>query len=1424
MEHETKSNMRTLHVSILFSLILIFSLPSYADDFVGHYDVRRLTVSDGLPGNTIHDIRQDNNGLLWMAGTGGLACYDGYRFVSFNQFGGPSTLGIPRHIGRLYLTPSRDQLWLSTATYNQFCYDLQRGRFIDYTGRGDQDRPYRKLVPASHGIWLVSNTYGLRQVTKINGNYTTTDYTVTNRRLPDNHVNAVAEDCNGIIWAATTKGLVRIDPQGHTRAYLRNYDLMGCFTYGDKIMAYKKLGQTAYIFNSKGRLLKKSHLPSPLGHVNAIRGVINWQGKWVIFTGNTSFALDAKTGQFSKPADYQIPNGSLYSTIGDLQFVGNRTGDLWIFPKHGKVQVLKLFNNTYQSREHNSIFSVTRGKDGLYYIGSYGGGLFVYNRNTGKVTQFTASDRDPIILTNYILYVTTDRSGCIWIATENGGVACLVPGENIADYQFIGSSVQGDWTNSISHLNSLGNGNLEVETKAKKLYTYNIFSGLFSLDGTTEHAISGSVVDNQGRVWQATRGGGVSIDGHEMKVTTDGKKVEANDYTAIAKDRYGRIWLGTWGYGLLLAKTVKGGTVQAIQAITSQYNESRINDIAITPNRIFVSTYNGLYAADLRRQEIRPGDFMLYHSAARNFPADEVLCVYPTAHDIVWVGTVGGGLVRCDFSHGIKGMSYKMLTTRDGLSNNNIRSIIADTKGNLWVGTDAGISRVTSDGRYVRRYILTDNVLSNTFTKDCAVRLANGQLAFGTANGMVLLNPANDKIVKTPGNIVPFISDLYVNGISVYEGLDSVITDRAIPQTQKITLDHNQNSVTFFYSSCDYHNITSQAYQYYLEGVDHNWRPVTVENRVEYSNLSPGTYTFHLRLVDQTGPGKERTLIVHISEPWYNTIWAWFCYLIIFAVIALLIYRNAKERLRMHQQVRLETQIADFRTEFFTHITHEFRTPLAILQTAIEHVSRPGNPSRKDIQTAQRGIRRLLRLVNQFLEYRKIETGKLRLQVEKDDIIAFAQDVFLDFRVIAEQKHINMNFTPYEKHAELFFDHRLVESVLYNLLSNAVKYAPENSTVVFYIKNHDKVLDFIVEDNGPGIDDEQLKHLFHPFMEGNVSKGGMGIGLYTSYQMALLHHGMLSYSNVLPHGARFTLSIPKEWDYQPEEYDSRNHTLGSHDDKHYEEIIREMAPEAINSQRVAIIEDDADMQEQLSTEIGAFFQTNVYGNGKDAIEGITANPPSLILCDIMLPDTNGYEIVKKLRSEKDLADTPVIMLTALDDEDHQIKGYKVGADDYMVKPCNYHLLIARMIQLITWHEKRKAELPAAEIPQEDNTEKNIISSNPVVLTSRTDKRFRQQVEAVVSQHLGDPTMSVDRLAEMMSMGRTKFYGKVKDIFGMSPNKYLLARRMEAAAELLDEGKYNVSEASYRVGFADPTYFNKCFKAHFGMVPSKYKKR
>lgn len=1426
--------------TIIFRLLLVaattwWQIQAEGSNLVGRFKVRHITSLQGLPGNTVRDIQQDGDGFLWMAGTGGLARFDGYRFVSFNSFGYARTNSIPRHIGDLLMSPDGSQLWVSTATYNQICYDLRLGRFVDYTGRGDEEHPYRRIACMRGGVWMWSNTDGVRHVSKDAGGYVTRDYTVATGSLPSNCVRRVAQDGEGNVWVATDKGLARIDTTGKAHTLLKGVSLMGCYAHGNSVMAYRKQGQTAYIYSSDGKLLRRSALPSAMGHVSAMRAVFPWQGKWMIFTGDATFALDMATGVFTKPQDCQIPNGSSLGHVGGKWFVSNQSsGSLWMFPDRGAVKRLDLLTNPTQTRERNSVFSVAQGKDGKFYIGSYGGGLFVYDDNAGVVGHYTAEDRDPIIFSNYVLFVTTDRSGCVWVSAENGGVSCLTPANNMAQYYLVDESHQGDWTNDVLRILPESNGTLQVETKNNRVYDFSLSTLTFSNARPVGHSIWSAFTDSRHRTWETTRGEGLRVNGKTVQVYAGSKRLETLDFTSAAEDSRGRIWIGTWGQGLLLVERIDGLKVHTRLIISSQYNENRVNKISPSSDgRLYVATYNGLYAADVSHARVSPNDFVLYHLSGGNFPADEIYCVCPDKRGIVWVGTIGGGLVRCDFSRGIRNMTFKSLTVRDGLSNDNIRSLVLDRHGYLWVGTDDGLSRVDVKDNYIRRYDLTNHVLGNTFSTNCASLLSDGRLAFGTAYGLVIINPALDRrdmarTVPQP----PLISDLRVNGASIYEGLDTVIMDRALMLTDKVRLSHTQNSLTFYFSSCNYREIPSQAYQYYLEGLDRRWRGVTGESRAEYSNLSPGNYVFHLRSVSPNGPGKETVLRVHIAQPWYNTVWAWLVYIAVVGTVCYVLWRNARERFRMHQQVQLEKQVAEFRTDFFTHVTHEFRTPLAILQNAVGRLAESEGNSRKNIQTAQRGIRRLLRLVNQFLEYRRVESGKLPLQVANGDIIVFVQDIFHDFLAMASQKDVTLNFMPFAHHYDVVFDHNLVESVVYNLLSNAIKYTPDHGTVSMTVRHYEAghLLQIVVEDTGNGIQGEQRQNLFRPFMEGHVSKGGMGIGLYTSYRMAMVHHGTLQYSDVTPHGARFTFALPDNADgYSEEEYAKASHAAkNGNEEAHYQEVIREMAPKALNSQTVAIVEDDPDMQEQIVREVGNYFQTVAYSTGQAGIDGIAEVKPSLILCDIMLPDMDGYQVVSKVKSTDGLRDIPVIMLTALDDERHQIKGYQVGADDYMIKPCNYHLLIARMMQLIRWHETNAAKARqtpfVAEPDMAGNKPHGSGEGGAVIITSQADKRFREQLEIIVSRHIDDQTLSVDRLAEMMSMGRTKFYGKVKDIFGMSPNKYLLSRRMDEAGRLLEEGRYNVSEVSYRVGFSDPAYFNKCFKQHFGMVPSKFKER
>jgi signal transduction histidine kinase/AraC-like DNA-binding protein len=613
-----------------------------------------------------------------------------------------------------------------------------------------------------------------------------------------------------------------------------------------------------------------------------------------------------------------------------------------------------------------------------------------------------------------------------------------------------------------------------------------------------------------------------------------------------------------------------------------------------------------------------------------------------------------------------------------------------------------------------------------------------------------------------------------------------------------------------------------------MEGVDEDWRPMTSINYADYNNLLPGKYVFHLRALSHDKWGDTHTLTITISQPWYNSWWAWLIYIVLIIVLGLYMYNNARERLRLHEQMKVEKQVTEFRMNFYTNITHELRTPLAIIQGAVNKLQ-IDSTSKAAMQTAQRGTKRLLKMVNQLMEFRKVNTGNMLLSVEQDDIITFVREVYHDFWTISEQKGLSMTFMPFAKHHIMLFDKQMMETMTYNLLSNAIKYTPEKGSIAVKIKRESQDgKDFIaitVEDNGPGISKEQQANLFQPFMHGNVSTGGMGIGLYTSHRMASLHHGSLEYKRI-GGASLFTIKVPDTENEYSEDEHKRSLALDTtYQKQEYndEQILREPLPDSFNDITIAIIEDDYDMMEQISSEVAKYFHVNRYLNGQSALESITADnakQPALIICDAMLPDMEGFDIVKQLKSDADTAHIPIIMLTALNDEQHQLRCYEAGGDDYMVKPCNFRLLIGRAVQLIQKNSKKQNAKP---VNNETVVATTTSPQHPSIIISAADKHFIDRLNIIISQHLGNSELNVDMMAEKMGMGRTKFFNKTKELTGMSPNKYLQNERMRVAADLLKNGELTVSEVSYKVGIQDASYFNKCLKAHYGVVPSKYGK-
>lgn len=1443
------------HILHILAALLIASGLSAAEKAGFNLLSRRISVQNGLAGNTINQLVQTADGYIWMATNNGLTRYDGYSAVNYSSVSDDPRQHLEARLGRIICDERQQLLWMSTATYQNACYDLRQKRFVDWTGCHETRRQLNKLFlsPSGRGMFFYGNEQGVRRSQRHQeGSFSVTDYTLHGATLPSDNVLLLLEDSAHNIIMPTDNGLTMLTPDDNPRQFLKGTAFISAATDGQHTYLLSSEGE-AIVLDTQGTETMRSRLPSPMGSVSKVNVSFVWQGRWMVFTPRGTFTMSTKNGVWSmgKP-DESLSDGLDQGSLPGYHFVADREGCLIIFPDKAAAKKMQLIPNARFMDNRGRKFHIAADNEGRLFIATYGNGLFVWIPDTETIRHFTAEDPNPIIRTNYLVDCICDRGGCLWLGSEATGAYTLsVMTDATINYALPEPQHQGDWANAVSALAQKRNGNIIIGTREGGVYEYNLKTADMTKLDSRQSSVTGSFVDADGNMWFSTRGEGLLYNRQLYQKDDTLHYLPENKVGHICQDARGRIWVGSWDGGLLMTERPHEDLRLTFrQYLTADMNERRIRALQIdSQGLLYVGTNNGIYLLDTREANIADVSFRAYNTANGRFAHDEVFCLYLTGDTTLWVGAAGSGVLKCRVTPNGDISVLQRITTREGLANNNVYSIIEDGYGYLWVGTEEGISRINTVNNIVNTYQPSPVLQGNVATEDCVLRTREGQLLFGTNYGMVVITPTP----STRGNAAAgrtHITDLHINGTSIYrdERLLALLND------DNVRLEHTQNTLTVFYSNFDYDNTQASLYQYYLEGLETGWQPLTTSNHAEYSQLSPGTYVFHLRALSETNEWEEETTLhIVIRQPWYNTWWAWLAYLLLLALLGAYVYRNARDKIVLHQQMKLERQISTFRQQFFTHITHEFRTPLAIIKGAIDKLCQPASntsatPNTEALQTARRGTTRLLRLVNMFMEFRKADTGNLRLSVQRADLVGFCKRLCHDFRTLAQQKDINATFTPFSREYLMLFDPGMVETIVYNLLSNAIKYTPQGGTVSVKLQlavdeTVRREVKITVEDSGPGISPTRHQALFQPFMQGMTSQGGMGIGLFTAHRMAEAHHGTLTYTpSTNLGGACFELTLPADddaYDYSEfAEYNSPEALSPKPSSapplkgegqrtSEAEEIIRQMQPEALNDLTIAVVEDDPDMMQQICTELGVYFHIDRYSNGLQGFEGIAALPPALVITDVMLPDMDGYEIVRRLKREPATATLPVIMLTALADDDHQIKAYKAGADDYMTKPCNWRLLVARVLQLIQLPTPK----PSSDSPfkgegqrtSESHTTKTCTSEFPHLLTSQADKVFWDKLQMFTAQHLSEADFTVDRLAQLMSMGRTKFYGRVKEMTGLSPNKYLIQLRMQKAADLLADGELNVSEVSYRVGFQDPSYFNKCFKAHYGVVPSKYQR-
>lgn len=1353
---------------ILFCLALTCRNITWADSVLTG---RTITTADGLPSNLVNDMVQDHQGFIWMATSNGLCRYDGYSFLNFpvvgtgkGQFAGS--------VGTLHLDEDNALLWMRTATFGYACYDLKKKVFLEFTNDCDPQKTFSRFFETDNGICMYEAGVGIRKVIYDKGHFVCTDYTKENGALPAAKVKRVIIDSRKHMWVMTDQGLLWENKEGKLQ-YLRK---TGDFMVGNRWKNYCLFltrDSHILIFNEDGRLVRDISLHSIYSDMGGVNGNIVWQDKWLVMTRTAVVTLKMADLTVEQDPKIQMDYGIPLDNMNGNHWVSDRHGTLWLFPQKGEVRNFQLLDLSVISIDRKRNFSTIQGLDGCFYIATYGNGLFVYHPDNGRMEHYSAYDKHALLANNYLINIHVDNSGNIWVGQENAGIVCLTKKEKPdVEYNLPEPNQRGSKNNYVTSFRQEDDGDITVGTRSNNIYRFHL----------RENSIVGAGSD----------------------------PINKNCTDSVV-DKSGRQWIGTWEQGLRMRMRNAQGQEIRKNFITANITEGRINDLAIDhDDRLWIASYNGLYMTDLNNKEITD-DNIIYFGEAYQSLSSHINCLLPSSDGSLWVGGQGTGAIQCRMDKGGR-LSLKVISTTQGLADNDVKSMAEDKYGQIWVGTEDGISQIAPGSGRVANHKIGTTLLNSLYTENSALTLDDGRLIFGTHDGIAIITPEE---IKDTMQIVrkAFITNIDINGKSIihedqYKELRNI--------DSKISLAHHENSLVIYFSSFDYANIDQAMYQFYLEGIDKEWREPTTQHSIEYSGLRPGKYVFHLRTSEDS---EETTLTITIRQPWYNTWWAWLIYLLIIGVVGWIFFRHKREQFRLRQQMEIEKEVSEFRANFFTQVAHEFRTPLAIISGAVDKMS-DGAPSRKTIQLTQRGVKRLSTLVNQLMEFRKVQTGNLRLQVEQGDIIGFVRDICQDFWHVAEQKEQSLTFTPFAKKHIMLFDRHIVDTIVYNLISNAVKYTPQGGTITVRMKKDDGQIEMVIDDSGKGIDKERQTMLFHPFMHGYASQGGMGIGLYTAHRMAQTHKGTLSYkpSETLG-GSAFTLILPADDSiYGPDDYGQTKTAVKTEERVgQADQVIREMLPQALNDKRVAIIEDEPDMLEQIKAEMAVYFHVSGYTDGQSGLEGIHEERPSLLICDIMLPDTNGYEVVKRMKGDEALKDIPVIMLTALDDERHHIKGYEAGADDYMTKPCNYRILIARAIQLIRWKEERES---VSERP-EGSTER--LPEKSTILTSQADKRFLERVNLLIAQHLSNPDYTIDQMAETMKMGRTKFYGKVKELTGLSPNKLFMSERMRKAAVLLDEGELNISEIGFRVGILDPSYFNRCFKQHFGVTPGQYQK-
>ncbi len=1153
-------------------------------------------------------------------------------------------------------------------------------------------------------------------------------------------------------------------------------------------------------------------------------------------------------------------NGRVTSHFAGTEGVGaqdiqqDALGNIYLASKNQGVYLLRAGSNVFtriSSIGNLPIDNIYISRNNKLYIGSDGLGIYVYDPQTGFLQDNPLFSRLVNLAKSNITSIIEDNQGNIWVSMLQKGVFMQSNIQN--DFNYMGfrlgnRNVIGE--NCVTSL-SINQGNqVWVGTDKDGLYLFNIATRSVEGHFLNQNTVLTLCKDQQGRTWVGTYTDGLGyMDAAGSFHPVDLGISKSVGIFDIKQDPQGNIWIATMGEGLFCLQ--KDGSRRNYKAKYGADNNLKVNSLpndylvkmALSKdgNQVYIATSVGLACLD-RKRNSWVSTFKGINCLNKNRFSH---CVFVDSKDHVWYGTEDGAFCF-DFRKGIK---PKLYTTANGLTDNSVASITEDYQGNIWLGTIKGLNKLALKSGTITKFYTESGLQSNEFSDASVCTTQDKKVILMGGSGGINWFQA-DRVKQHPWQAKVVISGFVVNNKTVTPGMESgsyTITDSWVTVAREFNLSHDDNTFSLQLSTFTYNNVEQIRYTYSING--DAWRTVPAgQNELAFTHMAPGSYKYRIKAIcnGYETPVKEFTIIVHPA--WYASIWAKLFYLLLL-IAAIMLYlchrKHQMEDLLILQQHIHAEEMGEAKIKFFMNISHEIRTPLTLIITPLlSLIKEDKEPHRQGIyEIIRKNSERILHLINQMMDLRKIDKGQMVMRMCKTDMVSFINEEYDLFKQQAIAKSIDFEYQHDCEELPVWIDRNNFDKVIINTLSNAFKFTPTAGHILLSLTHTGHHAYISIKDSGIGIPKDKLETIFQRFYQTpadpNERNVGTGIGLDLTRSLVELHYGTISARNnegekgsKFEHGSEFIIRIPLGKEHlKPEEIieeeemkKEQNKELAEAEQEEQLAENNDQPAETLNNSdttpasakgakaEIVIVEDEEDIQEYLKAQLSSDFKIRTYPNGKVALNEILKNKPDLVISDIMMPEMDGTTLCAKLKSNINTNDVPIILLTAKSREEDQLEGLQTGADAYILKPFNMDILHRNIINLLTVRRTLRNKFTGNE--SQNHQVEQIEMQTP-------DNSLMQRVMEVINENINDSDLSVDMIAQKVGISRVHLHRKMKELTNQTPHSFIRNIRLQQAAKLLKDGKQSITEVMYACGFSNSASFSTMFKNLFGCSPREY---